>query len=106
MIREKQVRLERIREKLNAQMQQAMDDEDERIQRAVEEKDAKRDAEERGKIEWTKKTYAEIAKHRNEQVSNTAQTRAGEQQCRNEQVSNTVRERIVSYIHFGTEPCQ
>ena len=63
------MRLERIREKLSAQMQQAMDDEDERITRAVEEREAKRDAEERGKIEWTKKTYAEIAKHRNEEVS-------------------------------------
>ena len=65
---EKQERLEKIREKLSAQMQQKLDDEDVRIQRAQEEREAKREAEERGKEQWIRTQYREMADHRHQQV--------------------------------------
>lgn len=68
VISEKQLRLEQIREKLNAQMQQKLDDEDERIRRALEESEARRAKEESGKEMKIKRAYAEIADHRHEQV--------------------------------------
>lgn len=65
--REKQQRLEKIRSKLHAQLQQLKDDEDERIRRALEEAEAKRVREEAQKEEKMRKVHEEIARHR-EQV--------------------------------------
>ena len=69
--REKQERLERIREKLTAQMQQKQDDEDERLARAVAEADAKRVREEADKELKMRKAFAEMAEHRHYQVMNS-----------------------------------
>ena len=65
---EKQERLEKSREKLHAQMQQKMDDEDERINRAQEETEVKRAKEEQEKEGWTRKMQAEMGEHRYNQV--------------------------------------
>ena len=65
---EKQARLEKIREKLNAQMQQKMDDEDERITKALEEKEAKRMKEDIEKETWNAKMQKEMGEHRVTQV--------------------------------------
>ena len=67
--REKQERLEKIRQKLHAQMLQRLDDEDERIRRANEEHEAKRALEEQVKEEWNKKMQKEMLDHRTMQVS-------------------------------------
>ena len=68
MYREKQERLEKIREKLHAQMQQKIDDEDDRIGRALEEAEERHQREESKKAEWSKKMYKEMAQNRAEQV--------------------------------------
>ena len=60
--------MERIRNKLGAQMKQKMSDEDERIRRAIEEREAKRLDEERAKEEKLLKDIREQAEHRNKQV--------------------------------------
>ena len=65
---EKQERLEKIREKLHAQMQQMRDDEDDRIARAVKESEEKRAKEEATKEAWNRKMHNEIAQHRHQQV--------------------------------------
>ena len=65
---EKQVRLGHIREKLHAQNLQKLDDEDDRIRRAVEEAELKRAREDREKEERTRRTFEEIAKHREDMV--------------------------------------
>ena len=67
--REKQRNLEKIREKLAAQLQQKASDEDERIRRAVEEAEEKRAKEEAEKEAKMRKDMEESAKHRNKQVS-------------------------------------
>jgi len=64
----KQGQLERIRNKLGAQMKQKMSDEDERIRRAIEEREAKRLDEERAKEEKLLKDIREQAEHRNKQL--------------------------------------
>jgi len=61
---EKQERLEGIRGKLNAQMMQHLDDEDERIRRATEENEVKRTVEETLKEEKNRKAQAGIVEHR------------------------------------------
>ena len=66
---EKQERLDKIREKLNAQMQQKMDDEDERIIRAQEEAEAKRVKEDAEKEQWNAKMQREMGDHRTNQVN-------------------------------------
>lgn len=65
---EKQERLGRIREKLHAQNLQKLDDEDDRIRRAVEEAELKRAREDREKEERTRRTFEETAKHREDMV--------------------------------------
>lgn len=69
MNREKQRNLEKIREKLAAQLQQKVSDEDERIRKAVEEAEEKRAKEEAEKEAKMLKGMEEGAKHRNKQVS-------------------------------------
>lgn len=69
MNREKQRNLEKIREKLAAQLQQKVSDEDERIRKAVEEAEEKRAKEEAEKEAKMLKGMEESAKHRNKQVS-------------------------------------
>lgn len=69
MNREKQRNLEKIREKLAAQLQQKVSDEDERIRKAVEEAEEKREKEEAEKEAKMLKGMEESAKHRNKQVS-------------------------------------
>ena len=46
-----------------------MDDEDERMQRAIREADAKKEAEEKGQAEWRRKMRDEIQAHRNRTVN-------------------------------------
>ena len=65
---EKQEHLERIRSKLHAQNLQKLDDEDDRIRRAVEEAEMKRERDERAKEEKTRRAFEEMAKHRHEMV--------------------------------------
>ena len=65
---EKQERLEKIRGKLHAQMQQLMDDEDDRIKRAVEESEEKRTQDEAQKDAKMNKVHGEIAQHRHHVV--------------------------------------
>jgi len=65
---EKQERLEQIRGKLHAQMLQRLDDEDERIRRAKEEREAKQAAEEAQKEAWNRKMQAEMVDHRHQQM--------------------------------------
>jgi len=65
---EKQRRLEKIREKLSAQMKQMKDDEDDRLYKAVEESEAKMNAEENRKMEKQAKLLREMAENRNEQM--------------------------------------
>lgn len=67
--REKQRNLQKIREKLAAQLQQKVSDEDERIRKAVEEAEEKRAKEEAEKEAKMLKGMEESAKHRNKQVS-------------------------------------
>lgn len=64
----KQAQLERIRDKLGAQMKQKISDEDDRIRTAIEEAEAKRLVEERGKEEKLLKEIREQAEHRNKQL--------------------------------------
>ena len=61
----------KIRSKLHAQIQQLKDDEDERIRRALEEAEARRVREEALKEEKMRKAHEEIAKHREQVVSET-----------------------------------
>ena len=68
MLSEKQEHLERIRSKLHAQNLQKLDDEDDRIRRAVEEAEIKREREEREKEGKTRKAFEEMGKHRHEMV--------------------------------------
>lgn len=65
---EKQARLDRIRDKLTAQMNQKVSDEENQLRRAVEEIEKKRIAEERAKEEKLLKEIKEQAEHRNKQV--------------------------------------
>ena len=60
--------MERIREKLAAQMKQKISDEEDRIRRATEETEKKRLEEERSKEEKLLKDIREQAQHRNRQV--------------------------------------
>ena len=69
IFRDKQKRLASIRDKLNAQMQQRKDDEDDRIRKAVEESEARQRAEDERKAAITKKMQESITKHRTEVVS-------------------------------------
>lgn len=64
---EKQERLDRIREKLASQMKQAVDDEDDRIKRAIEEKEERGTKEEAEKEGKRQKMFQLIKKHREEQ---------------------------------------
>ena len=66
--REKQESLEKIREKLYAQMQQRKDDEDIRIDNAKTETEEKIAEEERQKMEKNHKWQKDMAAHRNQQV--------------------------------------
>ncbi|XP_071108770.1 cilia- and flagella- associated protein 210-like [Haliotis cracherodii] len=66
--REKQQRLEKIREKLGAQMKEKLDDEDVRIQRAEEEMEQKKVLEEAEKSKKVHKMIQESAEHRNKQM--------------------------------------
>ena len=66
--RAQQRRLDEIRGKLTCEMQEKMDDEEDRMQRAIREADAKKEAEERGKAEWRRKTRKEISEHRDQTV--------------------------------------
>lgn len=65
----KQGQLERIREKLGAQMKQKISDEDDRIRKAIEENETKRLAQERAKEEKLLKEIKEQAEHRNKQLA-------------------------------------
>lgn len=64
----KQQQLERIREKLAAQMKQAVDDEDQRIERALQEKEEKFLQEEAEKEAKTQQMLKESAAHRAHQM--------------------------------------
>merc|ERR1712154_519929 len=64
----KQAQLERIREKLGAQMKQKISDEDDRIRKAIEENETKRMEEEKAKEEKLLKDIKEQAEHRNKQL--------------------------------------
>ncbi len=61
---EKQERLEAIRSKLGAQKMAQLDDEDERIRRAVEEAEAKHAQDEQERAAKTKKAFEEMEQHR------------------------------------------
>ncbi|XP_076461037.1 cilia- and flagella- associated protein 210-like [Babylonia areolata] len=65
---QKQQQLDRIREKLAAQMKQALDNEDERIENALKEKEEKRMKEEKEKEAKLKKMLHEQAEHRARQL--------------------------------------
>ncbi|ELU10324.1 hypothetical protein CAPTEDRAFT_176680 [Capitella teleta] len=65
---EKQARLEKIREKLHAQMEQIKDDEDIRIRKAVEEAEEKMAKEEAEKEARNKRVLNDIAAHRNAEM--------------------------------------
>lgn len=67
--RHKQQQLDKIREKLGAQMKQALDNEDERIERALKEKEDKYIQEEKEKEAKLKKMLHEQALHRTKQAS-------------------------------------
>lgn len=64
----KQAQLERIRNKLAAQMKQKISDEDGRIRKAIEEKETKRLDEERSKEEKLLRDIKAQAEHRNQQL--------------------------------------
>lgn len=67
--RNKQRRLDRIREKLAAQMKQKISDEDERIERVLREEEEKYIETEKEKETKLRKTLQDIAEHRSKQVS-------------------------------------
>ncbi len=66
---EKQEKLEAIRQKLYAQMQQRVDDEDERTLRAMEEGEERRAREDAAKEAKMRQAYHEISEHRHDHVS-------------------------------------
>ena len=68
MFRHKQQKLDKIREKLSAQMKEALDNEDERIENALREREEKFVKEEKEKEAKSKKMLHEIAQHRSVQV--------------------------------------
>jgi len=82
--REKQERLEKIRERLNAQMQQKLDNEDDRIKRAVEESEKKNADEDAKKDTKMRKTLQEIAEHRHQQMKEREEKAAEERRKMNE----------------------
>lgn len=55
-------------------MLQKLDDEDDRIRKAVEDAETKREKEEREKEAKTKKAFEEMAKHRHQMVRKYKQT--------------------------------
>lgn len=67
--RHKQQQLDKIREKLGAQMKQALDNEDELIEKAQQEKEEKHMKEEKEKEAKLKKQLHEQALHRTKQAS-------------------------------------
>ncbi|XP_060066979.1 cilia- and flagella- associated protein 210-like [Ylistrum balloti] len=75
---EKQRHLEKIREKLGAQMKQKVSDEDDRIRRAVEEAEEKRAAEEASKEAKLRKMMTEAAEHRDGQMKEAEQKKKDE----------------------------
>lgn len=75
---EKQERLQRIRDRLGAQMKQKVDDEDSRIRRAVEESEAKRAAEEAEKEAKNLRQLKEMAEHRYTQLREKEEKEAEE----------------------------
>ncbi|OWF35640.1 coiled-coil domain-containing protein 173-like [Mizuhopecten yessoensis] len=75
---EKQRHLEKIREKLGAQMKQKVSDEDERIRRAVEEAEERRGAEEAIKEAKLRKMMSEAAAHRDGQMKEAEQKKKDE----------------------------
>ena len=66
---EKQTNLERIREKLAAQMKARVDDEDSRIRRAVEEAEAKQAKDDAEREERARRMIQEASEHRVAMVS-------------------------------------
>ena len=68
LYREKQERLEKIRQKLYAQYQQKVDDEDERIHNAVIEAETRAAKEDAEKEEKMKNVYKEMAENRADMV--------------------------------------
>ncbi|KAK3104153.1 hypothetical protein FSP39_024871 [Pinctada imbricata] len=75
---EKQRNLEKIREKLAAQLKQKVSDEDERIRKAVEEAEEKRAKEEAEKELKRRKDMEESAVHRNKQMKEAEQKKKEE----------------------------
>ena len=61
--------MEKIREKLHAQMQQKVDGEDSRIKRATEEQSEKQLKEDMEAEKKRKKMFSEMAQHRHRHVS-------------------------------------
>ena len=71
---EKQTNLERIREKLAAQMKARVDDEDSRIRRAVEEAEAKQAKDDAEREERARRMIQEASEHRVAMVSSVVNT--------------------------------
>ena len=65
----KQEELDKIRQKLFTQQEQQVNDEDDRLRRAIEEKEARKAKEDQEKAARNKKTLEEIAEHRYQSVS-------------------------------------
>nr|KAG5693818.1 hypothetical protein BaRGS_004426 [Batillaria attramentaria] len=82
----KQRQLDRIREKLSAQMKQAVDDEDERIEKAKQEREAKFMQEEAEKEAKLKTMLAEQAEHRTHQLQEQEEKKKAERRLELEQV--------------------
>ena len=68
LFREKQERLERIREKLHQQMKQKVDDETDRISNAIQEFEAKKAKDEADQNAKRNKMMQSISEHRYQQV--------------------------------------
>ncbi|XP_013402738.1 coiled-coil domain-containing protein 173-like [Lingula anatina] len=75
---EKQERLEKIRDRLAAQMKQKVDDEDQRIRKATEEREAKIAKEDAEKDAKNRRMLSEMAEHRYQQMREKEEKEAAE----------------------------